>query len=369
MANITWNWQQSDWPCFSYKKQELEDCERLFLLEAGTAGGVLRHMVQEKQEKLIIDIIGEEAVKTAEIEGETLNRASVQSSLCRHFGLKASHRRTSQAEEGISDMMIDLYRNYHQPLTEPILFQWHEMLCAGRKDIEVGSYRTSSEPMQIISGPLHKPKIYFEAPPASQMRSEMKRFIDWFNETEKKLPILIRASIAHLYFESIHPFEDGNGRIGRALVEKILAQELKKPSLVALSRVIQKKRNHYYTMLEQSNQHNEITPWIMYFSETIIEAQRHTVESIGWVVQKSKFMQHHAKKMNIRQQKAVLRLFEEGPEGFKGGLSAEKYMSITGASRATATRDLQELTGNKILKKTGALKGTRYWLHHEIISG
>lgn len=194
----------------------------------------------------------------------------------------------------------------------------------------------------------------------------MDRFIAWFNSTApgapKQLPALTRAGISHLYFVSIHPFEDGNGRIGRAVAEKALSQDMDCPSLVALSQTIEKHRKQYYRMLEASNKDSEITNWLVYFAETVLEAQSHSLARIDFIIQKTKLLDRLRNKLNPRQQKAILRMLEEGPDGFEGGLSADKYIKITKSSRATATRDLHDLFTQGALTRQGELKSTRYFL-------
>ena len=290
------------------------------------------------------------------------------------IGLTSDHRRISPAEQGIAEMMIDLYQNWQSPLSDKELFSWHEMLTNGRRDLQdVGRYRTHSEPMQIVSGSLDEPTIYFEAPPSKAVKSEMKAFITWFNQTgqgaQRELPALIRSGIAHLYFESIHPFEDGNGRIGRALSEKSLSQSLRQPTLIALSHTIQTNKKAYYAALHAASKDLDITEWLVYFCETILEAQRYTQSMIDFLIEKGKFYKRYADVFNDRQAKVIERMFREGVGGFKGGLSAENYISITNAARATATRDLQRLVEQGAFIKTGQLKSTRYYLNikHESI--
>jgi Fic family protein len=224
--------------------------------------------------------------------------------------------------------------------------------------------------MQVVSGPIHDPVVHFEAPPSSRVKYEMDTFLTWFNSSapdgDNPLPSLARAGTAHLYFISIHPFEDGNGRIGRAIVEKALAQCLGQPSLIALAFTIERKRKDYYSALKQANRDNEITNWLLYFAETVLEAEARTVGRIDFLIEKAKFHDRFHGTFNERQEKAVLRLFQEGPDGFTGGLSAEKYINITKTSRATATRDLAELVSIGALEKTGQLKGTRYQLNLNI---
>jgi Fic family protein len=369
---MTWNWQQPDWPNFSYDKSLLDDFEKQLLLGAGFAFGAFKHLNEEDKQQLTVELISNEALKTSEIEGEYLDRDSLQSSIRRQFGLIDDNRKISPAEQGIAEMMVDVYRGFEAPLSHTMLFEWHKMLTNGRRDlIDIGRYRTHSEPMQIVSGAIYAPKVHFEAPPSSQMMPEMERFIDWFNATasggKTPLPALLRAAIAHLYFVSIHPFEDGNGRIGRAIAEKALAQCLGQPTLIAIAYTIERNKKAYYSALEQANKQNEITAWLIYFAETIINAQSYTATWIDFLIKKAKFYDRLRGQMNPRQEKALARMFREGPDGFVGGLSAEKYIGITGAPRATATRDLQDLVSKEALIRHGERKHTRYLLNLEFI--
>lgn len=213
---MTWNWQQKDWPKFRYDKAQLEKFESQFLKQEGILLGAFMHLDETDKTILTIDIISTEALKTSEIEGEYLNRESVQSSIRQQFGLQTDQLKSSPAEQGIAEIMVDLYRTFQEPLSHLKLFSWHEMVMSGRRDLaDMGRYRTHKEAMQVISGDIHHPKVHFEAPPSSSMTTEMEKFVNWFNKTspsgEVSLPALGRAGIAHLYFESIHPFEDGNG--------------------------------------------------------------------------------------------------------------------------------------------------------------
>ena len=316
-----------------------------------------RHVGTDDQDALRIELLGEEAIKTSEIEGEILNRASVQSSLRHQFGLGPDEPHIPPAERGIATMMIDLYQHFDVPLTDEVMFGWHRMILNGDKSLKVvGGCRTGGDPMQVVSGPIHDPTVHFEAPAAKAMRKEMRRFNAWFNASlGSGLPALTRAGLAHLYFECIHPFEDGNGRVGRALAEKSLAQNLSHPSLIALAYTIERKRKDYYAALERNNREMEITDWLDYFARTVIEAQDNTIKRVEFYVGKTKFYDRLRDQLNERQAKAVARMFKEGIFGFKGGLSATNYISITGATRATATRDLQGMVEKGALTKTGEL--------------
>jgi len=367
---MRWNWQKPKWPDFIYNAKDLEALEREFLLRSGEFIGALRHVGREDQDALKIELISDEALKTSEIEGEVLNRDSVQSSLRRQFGLGKDDRPVLPAERGIAEMMVDLYKNFDAKLTHHTMFGWHKMLMSGDRDIAlIGGYRTHAEPMQIVSGPLDDRKIHFVAPPSSQMKAEMDGFVKWFNGGAPQsaradtLAPLTRAGIAHLYFVSIHPFEDGNGRIGRALAEKSLAQNLGQPTLIALAYTIERARKAYYDALERNNKDTVITDWLVYFAKTVLEAQRNTIQRVDFYVAKAKFYEKHRGAFNDRQEKVIARMFREGIDGFKGGLSAENYISISKTSRATATRDLQELVKKGALGRTGELRHTRYHLN------
>jgi Fic family protein len=368
---MTWNWQQKDWPYFTYDRTALEVLEAQFLYNAGVLYGACKHLNKDYKQQLTIELMSDEALKTSEIEGEYLNRASIQSSLRKHFGLQEDGHPVTPAEQGIATLMVQLYDTFEQLLNDQQLFAWHNELIAGRDDLQdKGKYRTHKETMYIVSGRVHKPTIHFEAPPSQNAPRKMQRFIAWFNGTAPKsgydhsmLPPLTRAGVAHLYFVSIHPFEDGNGRIGRAIAEKALAQGVGKPTFIGLSREIVKHRKVYYNALEHANKSNEITPWLLYFARTVVEAQATTQSYVEFVIAKAKFYDRFKGMFNERQSKVIERIFREVPSGFKGGLSAEKYISITKATRVTATRDLQNLVAKGALIRTGQRRYTRYNLN------
>jgi Fic family protein len=365
---MTWNWQQPGSPQFRYDAAALEPLEHRFLLRSGEFIGAFKHIDPGDRDVLKIELISDEALKRSEIEGEILNRDSVQASLRQQFGIGNDQQRVPPAERGIAEMMANLYSDFAEPLTDKTMFAWHAMVMSGHRDIGViGGYRAHAEPMQIVSTRLHDPEMYFEAPPSSEMKREMDGFVTWFNNAapggKHPLPALTRAGIAHLYFVSIHPFEDGNGRIGRALAEKSLAQNLGQPSLIALAYTIERKRKAYYTALERNNKENEITNWLIYFAETVLEAQANTIDRVDFYIAKSRFYQRFRDLLNERQAKVVARIFREGIDGFKGGLSAENYITITRTSRATATRDLRGLVASNAFTKTGELRHTRYHLN------
>ena len=368
---MMWNWRRPEWPKFSWNPDLLLKAEGQFLLGAGMFVGTFAHLGSDDRDQLVIEALSTEALTTSEIEGEILDRASVQSSIRRQLGLGTDQRRVKAAEQGIAEMTVDLYRSFAAPLSDDMLFAWHRMVTNGRRDLkDIGRYRTHDEPMQIVSGPIHDPDVHFEAPPTDKVPREMARFIDWFNRTApdglSPLPAVTRAGIAHFYFECIHPFEDGNGRIGRALAEKALAQNLGHPPLTALAMTILARRKGYYETLERNNAKTEITDWLRWFAGVVIEGQRRTTASIEFLLDKTRLLDHLKGQINARQEKALLRMLREGPEGFKGGLSAGNYVTITGTSAPTATRDLADMVAKGALLRNGERRHARYRANIEL---
>jgi Fic family protein len=367
---MAWNWQTLGWPNFRYDAAALAPLEQRFLLSSGEILGAVHHVRPLERYQLRIDLLSDEAMKTSAIEGEMLDRQSVQSSLRRQLGLSPDSYTTKPREQGVAEMMVDVYSTYAEPLTHETLFRWHGMLLSHDRQLEaIGSYRQHSDAMQIVSGRLDRPTVHFEAPPSVQVPDEMDRYLDWFKVTapgaEEPLPALTRAGLSHLYFESIHPFEDGNGRLGRALAEKSLAQNIGQPSLIALAFTIERERKAYYDQLERHQKTLDVTPWLEWFADTVLTAQKVTLDRVGFFIAKAHFYDLYRDQLNERQAKVVERMFREGPDGFKGGLSAENYISITGTSRATATRDLQDLVEIGAVTRTGERRYTRYWLNLE----
>jgi Fic family protein len=366
---MTYNWQQPDWPNFKYDVHDIEDVLFDFAEQTGHVSGILKAMPEDIQLEAVIDIMVAEAIKTSEIEGEYLSRQDVVSSIRNNLGLNQTFDSIKDKRaQGAGELMADVRKTYADALTEETLFRWHKMLLKENKRINVGVWRSHDEPMQVISGALGRENVHFEAPPSSRIPDEMNQFIHWFNNTApggmneiKKAPI--RSAISHLYFETIHPFEDGNGRIGRAIAEKALSQTLGRPVLLSLSRIIEADKKSYYKALEQAQKSNDITLWVKYFVTVILQSQEQATNLVNFILKKSKFFDHFKDVLNERQVKAVRRMLDSGPEGFEGGMSAKKYMSITKASKATATRDLQHLLELEVLILEGGGRSTHYILN------
>ncbi len=365
---MPYNWQQPDWPHFRYDLTGIE--ETLFTLaeKTGRASGLLKGLTAEAQLEATIEMMVVEAIKTSAIEGELLSRKDIMSSMRKNLGLETGHLSGDKRAQGTAALMLAVRNSFVAPLSDETLFQWHQLIMTGHRYVAAGQWRTHTEPMQVVSGAVGHEQVHFEAPPSSHIPSEMAQFVQWFNETapegSKEIrKAAVRSALAHLYFESIHPFEDGNGRIGRVLSEKVLSQGLGRPALLSLSRAIEAKRSDYYDALKEGQQSNDVTSWITWFVNIVLEAQAQAEELIDFTLRKTRLFDRVRDQLNDRQMQILRRMLEEGPDGFEGGMSAKKYMTITGASKATATRDLQELVEKGIFAPTGGGRSTRYQIN------
>lgn len=362
-----YNWQQKDWPEFEYSTQIVDSEALIFAEKLGKVKGVLSALPESIQIETVLETMVAEAIKTSEIEGEYISRKDVMSSIRNNLGLNAGIEKVKDKKaEGIGELLIDVRNTFAEKLSREKLFVWHAMLLKETTGIKTGAWRDHAEPMQVVSGAAGKQKIHFEAPPSDRVAKEMEQFINWFNETGPGGPkeiknALVRSAIVHLYFETIHPFEDGNGRIGRALAEKALSQGAGRPVLLSLSKVIEANKRKYYEALEKAQRSNHITPWINYFAGVILAAQTEAEEQLDFTLKKAKFFDRYKDSMNDRQLKAIKRMLDEGPRGFTGGMNASKYVSLTKVSKATATRDLQSLLELGAVKlQEGRGRSTKY---------
>ena len=255
---MMYNWQQSDWPDFKYDASQIDELLIGFAQKSGKSTGLLEALSDDSQQEAVIELMVAEAIKTSEIEDEYLSRKDVMSSIRKNLGFTTNINKVSDLRaEGASELMISVRENHDQPLSEQMLFNWHKMIMKGSKGINAGQWRAHEDPMQVVSGSIGKEKVHFEAPPSKRVPGEMQQFIKWFNDTApggvheiKKAPV--RSAIAHSYFETIHPFEDGNGRIGRAISEKVLSESMGKPALISLSRTIEANKSDYYDALKEA---------------------------------------------------------------------------------------------------------------------
>ena len=361
---MRFNWQQADWPEFRYDLHPVQSELRQFADQAGQVAGLLKGLSDGERSQALVQLMVAEAVKTSEIEGEYLSRADVMSSVRHRLGLaEAPLGRADRTSVGAGELMVAVRESWDAPLDKTTLFAWHRTLMRGDQKILAGAWRTHAEPMQVVSGAVGKARLHFEAPPSAAVAAEMTRFVNWFNASRERIPDApVRAAVAHLYFESIHPFEDGNGRMGRALAEKALSQGLGRPATLSLSRTIEAHRSDYYAALELAQRSNEITPWLHYFCATVLAAQRDAEVLVMFVLNQAKFFDRYRDQLNERQLRTVRRMLEAGPDGFEGGMNARKYVSLNRVSKATATRDLQHLVECGALRPVGAGRSARYEL-------
>ncbi len=360
-------WQHKDWPQFLYDNAEADELWRQFNVNTGQSSGLVQGLSLADQQKVLLDNLVAEAIKTSAIEGEFFSREDVHSSIKKNLGLTPDKIVKDQKTEGIAALVVKVHETYASPLSKTMLFGWHKLLMQGYSHINKGKWRTGEEPMQVVSGAIGKEIIHFEAPPSHAVPEEMSRFIDWFNHTAPhkdgaiKNP-MIRSAIAHLYFETIHPFEDGNGRIGRAIAEKVLSQGIGSPIMFSISKEIDKDKKRYYAALKQGQRTLDLTEWLSYFTQLIINAQQDALNATLFTLKTSRFFDAYRGQMNQRQQKVIKQMLNAGHDGFEGGMTAKKFMSMTKASKATATRDLQSLYEIGVFIKEGGGRNIHYQL-------
>lgn len=362
-----YNWQHKEWPAFNYDVSLVNDNALEFARLSGEITGALTGLNVDAQQQTVIHLMLDEAIKTSAIEGEQLSREDVRSSIENGLGVNKEVKKVKDKKsKAIASLMLEVRENYAQKLTESLIRQWHSILFSGSSKIKPGQWRKSAKPMQIISGPVGKEVVHFEAPPAEIVSDEMKGFVKWYNGYQVNgnvLHAVVKTALAHLYFESIHPFEDGNGRIGRAIAEKCLSESLGRPVLLSISMVLEKQRTAYYTALKKAQRTLQVNEWLAYFTQVIVDAQRLAVSSVVYNVKRATFFDTHKRHLNDRQLKVIQKMLDAGTDGFTGGMTARKYISITGVSKATATRDLQLLAELGVLKAEGEGRSVRYQIN------
>jgi Fic family protein len=370
----TYIWQHPEWPDFRHKAEAWARPLAAARLEQGKALGRLQEIGLTESVSVERQIWTDEAVATAAIEGEKLDLDTVRSSVMRRLGEEGAGQRASRNVDGLLDVMQDALRSYRDELGSDRLHRWQAALfpagTSGITRIAVGRYRDHAEPMQIVSGAIGREKVHYEAPPSTAVPTEMGRFLARWNETRPRLKSgvdgIIRAAIAHLWLETIHPFEDGNGRIGRALIDMALAQDADSPQrYCSMSRQLLANRSAYYDAINAAQRGNlDVTPWVLFFIEQFRSACVASQEIVQAASEKTRFWARISNvQLNERQRKALQRMLDAGKDGFEGGMSAEKYGRLTSISKATATRDLSDLLHAGVLVTTGQLKSTRYWLN------
>jgi Fic family protein len=367
---MTYLYKDKDWPRFTWNAERLVSHLSATRYEQGLLLGKMQDLGYQLKEEATLAALTEETVKSSAIEGEELNPESVRSSLARHMGLEAGGARSADRNvEGIVEMMLDATRNYGSPLTEDRVFGWHAALFptgrSGMRRITAGHWRTGR--MEVVSGPEGKQKVHFEAPAAEVVGPEMKAFLAWYEDNASGTEPLIKAGLTHLYFVTIHPFEDGNGRIARAITEMSLARlENSAQRFYSMSSQIREERKGYYQILESIQKGGmDVTEWLVWFLDCLGRAIGKANELAAGVLAKEAFWRHLRQKsieVSERQKQIVNQLLD----GFEGKLTTEKWAKLAKISHDTALRDIQELIAKGILKQEeGGGRSTAYTLIRE----
>ncbi|MBI5006874.1 MAG: Fic family protein [Nitrosomonadales bacterium] len=351
-------WQRSEWPEWQFDSGRLSALLSKVTLERGRLLGSMQVLGFKLAEEATLAALTEDVIKSSEIEGEKLDPESVRSSLARRLGLDIGALAPADRHvDGVVEMVLDATQGYDRPLTEQRLSGWHAALFptgfSGMSRIAVGTYRTDAEgPMQVISGGVGKEKVHFEAPPAERLGQEMLRFLDWFNHAQGLDPT-IKAGLAHLWFVTLHPFEDGNGRIARAVCDMALARADGSPQrFYSLSAQIRRERKEYYEALESAQKGTlDVTEWLEWFLGCLLNAILNVDEKTQGVLSKAAFWRHWSgASMNERQVRMLNKLLD----GFEGNLTNKKWVTMNHCSPDTALRDIKELVERGVLVSAGA---------------
>lgn len=370
-----WIWQRPEWPALVFDAQRIQP----LLVAARKSQGILLGKAEaiglEGLLPHVHDSLTQEALTTSAIEGERLDPESVRSSVARRLGLDTSGaplREGQRPVEGLIDVLQDATLNTEPPLTLERLCQWHGALFptgfSGMQRIDVGALRTVS--MEIVSGAIGHSKLHYVAPPAEGLAEQVNAFLVWFNQTQPQVgpqPMdgLVRAALSHLWFETLHPFDDGNGRIGRAILQLALGHDMGQPGrIVTLSRQIESCKDQYYSELEraQRSKSMDVTAWLEWMLAQFDLANAFANRAIDAAIQRIRFQARMAAfTLNERQQKTMKKLLDAGPQGYEGGMTTRKHQRIAQTSTPTAARDLIELERLGLLTRVGDGRSTRYY--------
>ncbi|WP_457332251.1 Fic family protein [Rhizobacter sp. P5_C2] len=366
-------WQRPSWPALTFDHQRVGPALAHARRLQGVVEGKALAIGIERDGQVARELMEDEVISTAAIQGERLDLAAVRSSVMRQLGLDATGPRDRHVE-GLVEVLDDAMNGFAAPLDGERLQRWQSALFAGGasgiRPMAVGRYR--SGPMQIVTGPAGHEVVTYDAPPSRRVAKEMDRFLAWFAKTTPvpgRLPPLdglARAALAHLWFETIHPFEDGNGRVGRALVDMAIAQDHRVPvRLYSLSRQLLASRKGYYDALNVAQRGNgDATEWVLWFAQQFALACERSSQVIDRAIEKARFWSRQSGlELNERQRTVLQRLLDDGDGGFADGLNAEKYIRLTSASKPTATRDLADLVRQRLLWTTGQGRAVRYFVN------
>jgi Fic family protein len=362
--------QHKNWPEFHWDVQKINECLHPVKYKQGRLCGKMEALGFLLRSEAMLESLTIDILKSSEIEGEILNPEQVRSSIARRLGLDIGGLVNSERHvDGVVDMILDATQNFTEKLTADRLFGWHSALFpsgrSGMFKILVGKWRNGSKgPMQVVSGPVGKEKIHYEAPAADKLSASMKSFLNWFNKKDNIEPVL-KSAIAHFWFVTIHPFEDGNGRMARAIADMQLARaDHSAQRFYSMSAQIQKERNHYYDILEKSQKGNlDITEWLEWFLKCLDRSLDATEITLAKVFNKANFWQKHSATLfNARQTKIINKMLDK----FDGKLTSSKWAKINNCSHDTAIRDIHDLIAKKILiKEASGGRSTSYILSAE----
>jgi Fic family protein len=359
-------YQNSKWPAFHWDKERVLSLLSQLKLAQGLLLGKMESMGFRLREEAILDVLTQDVMKSSEIEGSVLDLAEVRSSIAKHLGLDIPGSvRAKRDVDGIVEMMLDATQHYKDPLTRKRLMGWHASLFptgySGMFKIKTGKFRDDKKgPMQVISGAAGREKVHYQAPPADRLEAEMSRFLDWCNDPSG-IDGVLKAALAHLWFITLHPFDDGNGRIARALADSFLARaENTSQRFYSMSAQIRKERREYYGILEKTQKGSlDVTAWMLWFLDCLLRAIENSQETLAAVLAKAHFWQKFSDtSLNERQKKIINKLLD----GFEGKLTSSKYAKLCGTSQDSANRDILDLTEKDILEKQGTGRGTHYLL-------
>ncbi|MFP3332485.1 Fic family protein [Pseudomonas sp. SIMBA_064] len=372
MNDPFWIWQQPDWPHFTWHADSLAPLLRACTQAQGRLLGMLGAVGSDTEVQSSLDAMLQNVVTSSAIEGEQLNVGSVRSSLARRLGLAEDGRTTSRSE-GLAELLLDAIHADQQPLDRQRLFTWHGLLFPSddhllARRLRIGMLR-GEEPMQVVSGRLDRPTVHFEAPPRAELERQLDDFLAWFesSRSDASLDPFLRAGIAHFWFVTLHPFDDGNGRLTRAVADLALAQgEQQAIRFYAMSASILNDRAGYYHILETSQKGSlDITSWLRWFLDTLLKSLEQALARIDRVLAKARFWQaHRTDSLPPEQIKVLNRLLDGGEKGFEAGISAAQYQAVAQVSKATATRHLSDLLEKGYLRRLpGGGRSTRYQIN------
>lgn len=371
-----WIWQEEEWPAFHWDDTSLAETLREIHQLQGKLLGHTEAIADHSSLETQIDALLQNAIRTHEIEGEELDANSVRSSLAKRLGVEAAGLPPGTPQtDGVVDLLLDATRNFEEPLTEERLFRWHRGLFPKGSIIPIGvcvGTLRGEQPMQVVSGRIDQPTVHFEAPPRKVLQEELDHFLTWFkaSRTDATLDPIIRAGLAHFWFVTLHPFDDGNGRLARAIADLALAQaEQQGIRFYAMAASIANQRTQYYNILEQCQRGPlDLTPWLTWFLKTLRTTLLSADEHICTVLTKSRFWAEHAQTiLNERQIKMLNKLLDTGVDNFEGGMTARKYASMASVSKATATRELADLLVKNCLEKLpGGGRSTSYGVRRKV---